>query len=108
MNDGGDRAKIIRCGLNAAQEAGGLVATCRRNLGNADLATCLVERQDVGKGAADIDADDDRSVHDPAPLAGLGDVTLRQIMLVPRLHLAMPHRHSRRRLAFPDARAGPA
>ena len=40
------------------QEAGGLVAAVRRHLGGAERARCLVEQEQVGEGAADIDADD--------------------------------------------------
>ena len=46
-------------GETLLEEPGGLVAAARRDLAGAEAAACLVEQEQVGEGAADVDTDDD-------------------------------------------------
>ena len=52
-----DRRRVADRGLDAAQEAAGDVVPDRRHLADAVPAGALVEPEHVGKGPADIDAD---------------------------------------------------
>ena len=73
MDDRRDSAKIVGRGLDAAKEACRLVAAGRGHLCDTHFAGVFVKRQNIGKCAADIDADHDGFAHDPAPLPA--DVT---------------------------------
>ena len=58
MNDRRAVAEVLKAGLDAADKRICRVVRRRGNLGNFARAGRLVEAEDVGEGAADIDADD--------------------------------------------------
>ncbi len=57
MDDGAERGERPE-GLQALEEADGLVAAVRGDLGGAERARRLVEKEQVGEGATDIDANE--------------------------------------------------
>ncbi len=58
MHDGAQRREVGTDLRQRGEHPEGLVLHSRRHLGYADVATLLVKQDEVGEGAADIDADD--------------------------------------------------
>ena len=58
MNDRRAVAEVLKSGLDAADKRICRVVRRRGNIGNFARAGRLIEAEDVGEGAADIDADD--------------------------------------------------
>jgi hypothetical protein len=59
VDDGGDRGKRHAGGIQRLQHAEGLVLDRGRHLGDAQRAAGGIHQDEIGEGAADIDADDD-------------------------------------------------
>ena len=63
MHDGRDARKIVGALPDTVQTAGGFLPARRGHLADPGLSARLVEEEQVGKGAADIDADYQTSAH---------------------------------------------
>src|SRR5262249_57909458 len=65
VHDRADRGRAAQR-REAVGEADRLVAAARRHLGGTEAAARGIEPEQVGEGAADVDADDDIAAHDAA------------------------------------------